>query len=287
MHTESPDDRSAVPAPDERDESSGRSDRTMDALRRGARDARTGAAANRPQGSEGRRFEQAQLPALERNTRHREDAMTTRFNTDNPRMGLGFVTCISALLFALLAACGGTPGGVEDDTLYAHAFAGEVNEDLFIGAMVADHPRGPDRKALVVYLCDGADVSTWFFGEAIGDAVVLEGADIRVEMSLGEERLTGVVERAGVGPQGFVAEFAAGDAGLYRAVETFDGTDYIGGWVVLNDGRQRGALTLGGQVIENPTLDLTTGQAETSVGTFGTNCFINPHTGERICRWLN
>jgi hypothetical protein len=213
--------------------------------------------------------------------------MTSRFNRDNPRMGLGFVTCISALLFAL-AACGGTPGGVEDDTLYAHAFAGEVDEDLFIGALVADHPRGPDRKALVVYLCDGADVSTWLYGEAVGDAVVLEGADTRVEMSLGEERLTGMVERAGEAPQEFVAVFAEGDAGLYRAAETIDGTDYIGGWVVLNDGRQRGAITLGGQVIENPTLDLTTEQAETSGGTFGiVRCFRDPRTGEWMCARLN
>lgn len=210
--------------------------------------------------------------------------MITQLNKDSLRKGSALL--MSAFLLALLAACG-TVDDVTDDALFADAFAGEVNEDLFIGVMVADHPPVPERKALVVYLCDGADVSTWLFEEAIGDTAVLEDADTRVEMSLDAESLTGVVERAGEAPQEFVAEFATGDAGLYRAVETIDGQDYVGGWIILNDGRQRGAIVLDGEVIENPTLDPTTGEAETSVGTFGTNCFRDPRTGDRICRYRN
>ena len=210
--------------------------------------------------------------------------MITQSNKDNLRKGLALL--MSAFLFALLAGCG-TVDDVTDDALFADAFTGEVDEDLFIGVLVADHPPVPDRKALVVYLCDGADVSTWLFGEAIGDTAVLEVADTRVELSMNEGSAAGAVSQAGGAPQEFVAEFATGDAGLYRAVETIDGQDYVGGWIVLNNLEQRGAITLGGQVIENPTLDLTTGEAETSVGTFGTNCFRDPRTGERICRYLN
>jgi hypothetical protein len=190
---------------------------------------------------------------------------------------------VSAVLFGLFSAT----AYAAEDTLFANAFAGEVGGDLFIGVLVADDPSVPERKALIVYLCDGADVSTWLFGEAIGGSTVLEAADARVELLLGHDGVVGVVEQAGVAPRSFVAELATGDAGLFRAVETIDGRDYVGGWIVLNDGRQRGAVAFGGVVVENPTLDPSTGEAETSLGTFGSNCFINPHTGERVCRYLN
>jgi hypothetical protein len=35
---------------------------------------------------------------------------------------------------------------------------------------------------------------------------------------------------------------ATGDAGLYRAEETIDGTEYVGGWIALADGRQQGSI---------------------------------------------
>jgi hypothetical protein len=190
---------------------------------------------------------------------------------------------VGAVFVGILAAT----AGAQDDALYAHAFAGEVDQDLFIGVLVADDPDEAERKALIVYLCDGAEVSTWLFGEAVGGSTILETTDARIEVLLGHESVVGVVERTGAAPTTFVAELATTDAGLFRAVETFDGQEYVGGWIVLDDGRQRGALTLGGVVVENPTLDPSTGEAETSLGTLGSNCFRNPHTGERICRYLN
>jgi hypothetical protein len=86
----------------------------------------------------------------------------------------------------------------------------------------------------------------------------------------------------------FTTTLATGDAGLYRAEAIVEGRDYIGGWIVLNDGRQRGAIVFSGQVLENPMLDVAAGQAETSVGALSTvRCFRNPFTGERICRSLD
>lgn len=206
--------------------------------------------------------------------------MNTRFERDTSRTLMALVT--GALLIGLSASA-----HAADDTLYAHAFSGEVDEDLFIGVLVADRPSEAERKALVVYLCDGADVSTWVFAEAEGDSAVVETGGTRVQLSLAEDSVFGVVERPGVAPQGFVADLATAPAGLYRGIETFDGREYVGGWIVLDDGRQRGAMTLDGVVVENPTLDLSTGEAETTLGAFGTNCFINPRTGEKVCRYLN
>ena len=114
--------------------------------------------------------------------------------------------------------------------------------------------------------------------------MVVTDGDKQVESSLAETGVTGVLERAGEAPRHLVLEATTGDAGLYRSVETIDGDDRVGGWIVLNDGRQRGVITLGGEAVDNPALDKATGQAESLVGTFGTNCFRDPRTGERICR---
>ncbi len=46
-----------------------------------------------------------------------------------------------------------------------------------------------------------------------------------------------------------------------------------GGWIVLDDARQRDAIILDGHVIENPTTGPSTGEAGTSLGTFGTTGF--------------
>jgi hypothetical protein len=173
------------------------------------------------------------------------------------------------------------------DATFAHTYVGAVDEELFIGVLVEDPPSEGGRRAFVVYLCDGADVSTWIFDEAFGDSAVLEQDGARVEISLGQGSVFGVVEQPGGARQAFVADRAPSDAGLYRAVETFDGDEYVGGWIVLEDGRQRGAITLRGEVIENPEVEPIAGVAESSIGTFGSNCFINPWTGERVCRYLN
>jgi hypothetical protein len=217
--------------------------------------------------------------------------MIKLYNTNSWRMVKALLT--STLLLVLLAACGTADNGT-DEGLEADAFVAAVNvtDDYayFIGILVAPHPPEQVRKDIVVYLCDNADVSTWFFGQTTSGSVALENDNIHVQLSLGEESVSGTVERRDLAPQqfpqySFEAQRAVGDAGLYRAEETIDGQDYVGGWVVLNNLEQQGAITLGGQVIENPTLDVTTGQAETSVGTFSTvRCFRNPFTGERICR---
>lgn len=184
-----------------------------------------------------------------------------------------------------------TPAGstaeAADDALLAEAFVGAIDDELFIGVLVADHPAEPDRKTLVVYLCDGAGVSTWLFADAMGDSAVAQQGGTSIEMSLTDSGVHGVLDRAGASPQLFVAGVADDLAGLYRAVETIDGRDYVGGWIVLNDGRQRGAITLDGAIVDNPILDPSTKQAVSSVGTFGSNCFRDPRTGDRICRYMN
>ncbi len=140
-----------------------------------------------------------------------------------------------------------------------------------------------------MYLCDCVSVSTWLYGQTDGTSVVLEADGASVELTLGADVVTGQVELAGGDAQAFTAVAAEGDAGLFRAEEqTVDGL-HIGGWIVLAHSlEQRGALTLGGAIVECPTLDPATGEADASIGTLSTvRCFRNPITGERICRVLD
>jgi hypothetical protein len=184
------------------------------------------------------------------------------------------------------AAVGSTPEA-PDATWMADAFAGAIDDELFIGILAAEHPSQPGLRTWVIYLCDGATTSTWLFGEGTGDDAVVRQGDTQVELSLRGPSVHGVVDRVGETPRLFVAEFATALAGLYRSVETIEGNEYVGGWIVLDDGRQRGAITLGGRVVDNPTLDPESKQAVSTVGTFGSNCFRDPRTGDRICRYMN
>jgi hypothetical protein len=195
------------------------------------------------------------------------------------------MTLGAALVVGVLASCGATETRVE---LIADSYVADVDGELFVGVMVAPHPPDGTVKDIVVYLCDSESVSTWLYGQTDGGSIVLEADGARVELELGLDVVTGNVELAGGDAQAFTAVAAEGDAGLYRAEEqTVDGL-YVGGWIILNTLEQRGALTLGGSILESPTLDPATGEAESSIGTLSTEqCFRNPWTGEKICRRLN
>ncbi len=195
-------------------------------------------------------------------------------------------TAAAALALGLLAACAAADAD-PDTELLADSFVADLDGNVFVGVMVAEHPDGQTRD-VVVYLCDEADVSTWLYGQTTGGSIVLEGDGVSVALTLGATVVTGEVEFAGQDPQSFSAVAAEGDAGLHRAEgETVEGLRYVGGWIILNTLEQRGALTLDGEIHEHPTLDPATGEAETSFGTLSTEqCFRNPWTGEKICRRL-
>ena len=128
----------------------------------------------------------------------------------------------------------------------ANALVGEVTEDLFVGVVVPEVVE--EGQEVRVYLCDGENFSQWLSGEldAAGEARL--GEQIGAQVSLRIEatgEVFGVAQVPGEGPQAFRATAATGDAGLYRAEETFDGVNHVAGWIVLADGRQKGAFCCG------------------------------------------
>lgn len=192
--------------------------------------------------------------------------MVTQILIDVKRTRLVFSQEILALGLLLLLLSGCTIlGGAENE---GEGYVGAVDDALFIGIAVEDEAGAGGDRRLVAYLCDGEEVSQWFVAEGVEQEMTLAAGDNRLELAFGDSGVSGTVALAGREPQAFAAAPATGDAGLYRAEEGFDGVDHVGGWIVLPDGRQQGAVNAGGSIVESPRLDLETGEATTGAGTF-------------------
>lgn len=166
---------------------------------------------------------------------------------------------------ALLGACGddGEDAGATDgdaprldlDTLEVEvdagtleavrhdaSYVGEVTDALFVGVAFPEGV-GPGQP-VSVYPCDD-EHGEWLTGELDADgAVSIEGEEVVVDLQLDGDDVSGTVAWRGGDPESFTATEATGDAGLYTAAATFDEVDHSAGWVVLPDGRQRGAFYL-------------------------------------------
>lgn len=169
------------------------------------------------------------------------------------------VFTFAALILLMLAACSATdaddltldletleasgPDGIYRAQPIANAQVGEVNDDLFVAVTLDEEGQGQEQQQVTVYLCDGEDFSQWLSGEvdAQGQALLGEEIGAQVALAIGDDgEVSGVVQTPDDNPQPFTTIAATGDAGLYRAEETFNGVDHVGGWIVLNDGRQKG-----------------------------------------------
>ena len=137
------------------------------------------------------------------------------------------------ILVLCLVACGRNP-----DTTPVGTFVGTVDgTDAFV-ALVPQ-----EDNSLIAYVCDGQTISTWFKGERNENAVDLTAANgARLQASLEADTATGSITLTDGQTYAFTTQLATGGAGLYRAEETISGADYVGGWIILNDGSQRGAV---------------------------------------------
>lgn len=198
----------------------------------------------------------------------------------------GLVTAIATMLLVAMAHANEPPNVDALEGAGRTTFTGAVTDDLFVGIATAAHPEDPERRALMVYLCDGEEVSVWTADEVTGRESTLVTGDASITMTVNADEVTGTVTLADAPPQPFAAPRATGDAGLYRAVRSIEGLDYVGGWIILNDGRQLGAVTVDGAVVDNPPLDLATGEATIEGGTLTPSAmFFCPPWPLEYCRF--
>jgi hypothetical protein len=124
----------------------------------------------------------------------------------------------------------------------AETYVAEVDGDLFVALVVTgDDETGPE---VLAYACDGAEISAWFTSdlETEGPAPT-PGQETELTLSRLDDVASGTLRLEGRDHE-FTATLAGGDAGLYRGETDLDGAPIIGGWIVLDDDRQRGAITL-------------------------------------------
>jgi hypothetical protein len=146
-----------------------------------------------------------------------------------------------ALATALLAlATGGCTSGDPKATgrkTISGSFVGTVAGSDYVAIVI-----GPDGDALA-YVSDGAYSVDWVTGVVTGRTASLRNeGGATLEAQLSRRAVTGSFTRPQTPTLTFAAAPAKAPAGLYRAVEDFADGRYVGGWVVLLDGTERGTV---------------------------------------------
>lgn len=104
-----------------------------------------------------------------------------------------------------------------------------------------------DNKVLA-YLCDGSKLADWFrlVQDESGAVEGRSSSGVRLQAKLGAQEIKGTVTLADGKALEFSATPISGEAGLYRSESQINGTDYLGGWIVDQQGQQRGLVIGGG-----------------------------------------
>lgn len=123
------------------------------------------------------------------------------------------------------------------------AYVGPIDDELFVAIVVDNATGSEDAQSVRGYVCN-REVGVWLEGEVNGNEVTLSSDDevIQIEATIGADDVFGIAHLGEAEPQLFTAKLAKGGAGLYRAQAQVDGADRTAGWIVLEDGRQRGSL---------------------------------------------
>ncbi len=199
------------------------------------------------------------------------------------------LTGIGMLFLVLaLAACGGSsPTATPVAPTKAPAAAGAGIPNSFSGAV-------PGTDAFIAlttngatslsYICDSKQVSTWFNGPVTGNAIDITAANgNHLKATLAATGATGTVTMGGKDFP-FTAPSSGGNGGLFRAEQSVNGGNVVGGWIVSADGQQRGAV---GQAKEGkeeitPAPQLVVAQ-RSSAGTWAmTHPTFGPLTAKRV-----
>ncbi|HEU4544530.1 MAG TPA: hypothetical protein VFR23_25615 [Jiangellaceae bacterium] len=147
------------------------------------------------------------------------------------------------------------PSPTETETAESVTYVGYVGGG---GASVAVIVTGDEA---IAYVCDGSSVEAWLDGSAEGGELDLTGERGSLTGTFDDLQATG---EATADEQAWTFTIDAVDPpeGLYRFADTISGgAEVVGGWIVLPDGTQVGALNVDGQTQPAPALDVDTGQA--------------------------
>jgi hypothetical protein len=111
----------------------------------------------------------------------------------------------------------------------------------------------------LAYCCDGDSLAEWFQGEVNSDGTLqlVSARHAKLEVQVGSRQITGKLTLPLAQAQAFKAAMVStqGNAGLYRAKKNLGGIEYLGGWIILPNGKQVGAVRCGRSVVSRPWLN--------------------------------
>jgi hypothetical protein len=169
-------------------------------------------------------------------------------------------------------------------------FVGTVSGTDAYVAVVAAKTKGTGKRAVLAYVCDSQQLADWFTAKVTGNHATLKARNgDRLTVDLAGGGASGILRLANGTRDRYSAAAGPRPAGLYQAFTTTSGTKYLGGWIALADGTQRGAIKTATTVVANPVVtSFTTSIGTLDVPTVGTvtpkfvdpitqlNSFINP-----------
>jgi hypothetical protein len=97
----------------------------------------------------------------------------------------------------------------------------------------------------IAYVCDGENLAQWYRGNLqAGGLFETRSRDqqSRITAQVNAGSVVGAITLKTGRVLSFRSTPASSEAGLYRSDETINGSRWLGGWVVLPDGHQRGAV---------------------------------------------
>jgi hypothetical protein len=156
---------------------------------------------------------------------------------------------------ALLALLIGVPGSAAASR-QAHiaGHAGYVGTVSGTRAFVAVVERG---SRVTAYVCDSGRIAQWFEGTvSAGRSKITARGGYVLQVRFGHGPATGSLRFPGKtgALHHFTAASDARPAGLWRGSKTVDGKTFVGGWIILPDGRQRGEILSGSTDVGSPIL---------------------------------
>jgi hypothetical protein len=154
-------------------------------------------------------------------------------------MGKASRFALATVLLALaVVGCSNGDDKAAEPKPVAGTFVGTVaGSDAYVAIVVG--PRGDT----LAYVTDGAFSVDWVDGTRQGDSARLSNeGGATLDAKFGRGIVTASFTRPGEQPLSVTARPSDAPAGLYRATEDFADGRYVGGWVVLPDRTQRGAV---------------------------------------------
>lgn len=122
------------------------------------------------------------------------------------------------------------------------SYIGKVeNSEAFIAVILSS-----DQKVMA-YVCDSKNLAQWFTGKLEnGSFKITLPSGRTLEGKLGSGDVSGSLTLEDSKSYAFKAIPTSGEAGLYRYAGDIQGSRYVGGWIINQEGQQRGSVIGGG-----------------------------------------